>query len=105
MIVQYILTSRVGVRELEDSEDESDKPNGEGEVKEEVKPEASLEQTENKDSEKTEKTKAEGEEKSDAVKDEAIEEIKDLKDIKEGELQVKSAAEDSVPNSDISPVK
>ena len=39
------------------------------------------------------------------VKNEAIEEIKDLKDIKEGELLVKSATEDSVPNSETSPVK
>merc|ERR1712106_509722 len=41
MIVQYILTSRVGTRELEDSEDESEKPKVENDVKEETKAETS----------------------------------------------------------------
>merc|ERR1712106_284487 len=41
MIVQYILTSRVGTRELEDSEDESEKPKVENDVKEEAKTETS----------------------------------------------------------------
>merc|ERR1712013_98914 len=94
MIVQYILTSRMGSRELEDSEDESELPKAENDVKEESKPTATdaqetdtkaEEQKENDDHEKkNDDHEKEKEEKTEVVKDEAIEEIKDLKDIKDG---------------------
>merc|ERR1712013_392717 len=102
MIVQYILTSRMGSRELEDSEDESELPKAENDVKEESKPTATdaqetdtkaEEQKENDDHEKKK------EEKTEVVKDEAIEEIKDLKDIKDGELTSKPPSEQNVPNT------
>merc|ERR1712012_1080241 len=66
MIVQYILTSRMGSRELEDSEDESELPKAE--VKEEVKA----------DKDEKEEESSKNEEK----KEDSPEEIKDLKDIK-----------------------
>merc|ERR1711953_188589 len=64
MIVQYILTSRMGSRELEDSEDESELPKAE--VKEEVKAdkdEKKEEKEEKEDKEEKEEESSKNEEK------------------------------------------
>merc|ERR1712012_1144803 len=83
MIVQYILTSRMGSRELEDSEDESELPKAE--VKEEVKA----------DKDEKEEESSKNEEK----KEDSPEEIKDLKDIKKQETDAKPEVKETKPDS------
>lgn len=86
-------------KEEEDDEDKEPK-NGNHEEEEDKEPK-NRDHEEDEDKEPKNGDHEEEEEKKEVV----IEEIKDLKDIKEGELLVKPTPEESVPNTETSPVK
>ena len=89
----------------EEEDDEDKEPKNRNHKEEEDKEPKNRDHEEDEDKEPKNGDHEEEEEKKEVVKDEAIEEIKDLKDIKEGELLVKPTPEESVPNTETSPVK
>lgn len=88
------------VNKEEDDDEDKEPKNGNHEEEEDKEPK-NRDHEEDEDKEPKNGDHEEEEEKKEVV----IEEIKDLKDIKEGELLVKPTPEESVPNTETSPVK